>query len=669
MGSLTDRLQTLTETVKAHSHSYHVLNAPTVTDTEYDALFSELVDLEKEAGWFVADSPTHRVGEPPQAKFKTCKHGSRMMSLANAFSDDDVKAFALQTGTVVEHSHHPQAFYAEPKLDGVAVNLVYINGVLATAATRGDGMNGEDVTAQVKTIKTLPSQLAGDNIPTKIEIRAEVIFHKGDFALLNVKQLSAGEKVFSNPRNAVAGTIRNLDPRVAAYRPLAIYCHGIGASEGWEKPAYQNLVIKQLSRWGLPICSPCMVVLGVDGCLAYFKDIQENRSELPFEIDGVVFKVNSLADQKKLGVRHRDPKWAIAHKFPAEEVTSVITSIDVQVGRTGALTPVARLVPVRVGGVEVSSVTLHNFNQIKQKGICVGDTVIVRRAGDVIPEIVRVVQEGENRVPLAAPTNCPSCGCATIGTLTVFCTNGMNCPAQLLESIVHFASRKAMDIDGLGGKLISILIHSGLVQSVADLYDLHYYRDGVIHLPRMGEKSTDKLLAAIAESHNRDMSRFIFALGIREVGESTSAILASKFGNMHSLMNAKMTDLERIDGIGFEVAAGVVSYFAAPHNQTMVSRLLDFKGTKWASMPTRPQSQGSQRLAGKTVVITGTLASMTRQEATDRVVALGAKVASSVSKKIDWVIAGENAGSKLPKAEQLGLVIINESQFAELLNG
>jgi DNA ligase (NAD+) len=666
--SLINKIEKLREQLRQHAHSYYVLDAPEIPDAEYDRLFRELEKLESEHPELVtADSPTQRVGAQPLASFSQVKHRIPMLSLGNVFSDEELFAFdkrirdRLKNDAVIEYA-------AEPKLDGLAVSIVYQDGLLAQAATRGDGTTGEDVTHNVKTIQSIPLKLSGKNYPALLEVRGEVYMPKKGFDALNTKARKLGEKTFANPRNAAAGSLRQLDPRIAARRPLAMYCYAVGFHEGGTLPDTHSAMLQQLGSWGLPVCAESDIVDGVEGCLKYYYDIHNKRDRLPYDIDGVVYKVNSFGLQKELGFVARAPRWAVAHKFPAQEELTTITDVEFQVGRTGALTPVARLEPVSVGGVTVSNATLHNMDEIERKDIRIGDRVVVRRAGDVIPEVVSAVvaerKGAEKRILL--PELCPVCQSAIErieGEAVARCTGGLYCKAQRSEAIKHFASRKAMDIDGLGEKLVEQLVDAGLVDTVADIYSLQL--DDLIALERMGEKSAENLLAAIKKSKTPTLARFIYALGIREVGEATAMNLAATYSDIASLAKASLEELQDIQDIGPIVAQHIINFFAQAHNREVIEAL--------ASAGIAPQSVTVSTdmkfapLAGKTFVITGTLSSMSRDEAKAFLLQKGAKVTGSVSAKTDYLLAGENAGSKLTKAEKLGVKIISEQDLAGML--
>lgn len=668
------RFRYLASTLRDHNDRYHRLDSPTISDAEYDVLFRELVELETRfAEWVDPDSPTQRIGAKPLEQFASLHHGLPMLSLSNRFSPQEVSDFDRQVMEGLGISELVD-YHAEPKIDGIAINLTYANGVLETAATRGDGHVGENVTLQIRTIPDLPLKLSGNQHPQRMEVRAEAFMPVAPFEKMNAKLKLMGEKTFANPRNAAAGAIRQLDPRITARRPLALFCHGLGMVTGGNIPHTQREIIEQLAHWGLPICPENKVVQGVSGCLAVFADLSSRRHELPYEIDGVVYKVNRVNWQERLGFRHRDPRWATAHKFPAIEVPTIVTAIDVQVGRTGALTPVARLQGVHVGGVEVTNATLHNFEELARKDVRPGDTVLVRRAGDVIPEIVRVVptEPATNRPPpLTIPTHCPVCGADVIkpeNETVARCSGFFTCPAQCREAIQHFASRRAMDIDGMGEKLGALLHQTGLVKTVADLYTLQHQRDHLIELERLGEKSVDNLLAAIDRSRGKHLEHFLFALGIRDVGERTATSLARHFGNLAALMAANFEDLKGIADVGPVVAARIHDFFAEPHHLEVIQQLLKVPNTHWTTATTTAiPADPLHPLFGKTVVITGTLKSMGRQEAKVFLESLGAKVSGSLSKKTHFLIAGEEPGSKLQRAMELGVTILGEDDFQKFV--
>lgn len=659
------RIEQLREQLNRYSYLYYVLDSPEIPDSEYDRLYRELQQLEQKYPDLVTlDSPTQRVGEQPLKSFSQLTHRIPMLSLDNVFSEDELEAFFKRIHDRLGLDEEI-AFNAEPKLDGLAVSLVYQQGMFVQAATRGDGTTGEDVTQNVRTIHAVPLRLTGKAYPDLLEVRGEVFMPKDGFNKLNRRALEKGEKTFVNPRNAAAGSLRQLDPRITASRPLAFYCYSTGAVEGGDIPDTHNKVLSQLQQWGLPVCAEVKLVKGIKGCVNYYENIQRQRDELPYDIDGVVYKVNSLELQHRLGFVARAPRWAIAHKFPAQEEVTFITHVDFQVGRTGAITPVARLQPVFVGGVTVSNATLHNMDEIERKDVRIGDSVFIRRAGDVIPEVVRVVPGSRKKdvKKIKLPDHCPVCGSdieRIEGEAVARCTGGLICKAQRTEAIKHFASRKAMDIDGLGDKLVEQMVESGLIETVVDLYRLA--ADEVAGLERMGRKSAENLIAAIDNSRKPALEKLVYALGIREVGEATARSLASSFGSLQLIMDADEDVLQQIQDIGPVVAKHITHFFAQPHNQQVIEQLLNEIDIQLPVV-----SKGKQVLAGKTFVITGTLSGMTRDEARELLQAAGAKVSGSVSAKTDYLLAGEKAGSKLAKAEKLGVEVINEAGLKELL--
>ncbi|MBF0414344.1 MAG: NAD-dependent DNA ligase LigA [Magnetococcales bacterium] len=670
-----ERLQHLRRVVREHNDRYHRQDDPILSDQEFDHLFQELLRLE---GAFPElqdpDSPIHRVGAKPLAEFAKRYHGKPMLSLSNRFSSGDVHDFDRQVREGLGLTTGQVDYLAEPKLDGLAINLTYKNGTLHTAATRGDGTVGEDVTLQIRTIPVVPLTLHGSDHPGIVEIRAEVFIPVAAFAKLNAQLHRQGEKTLVNPRNAAAGAIRQLDPKITARRPLTLFCYGLGLVEGGHLPPTQGEILTLFAQWGLPVCPERTIVSGPEGCLNYFNHLSSMRHDLPYEIDGVVYKVNRISWQEQLGFRHRDPRWATAHKFPAQEVSTRVIAIDIQVGRTGALTPVARLNPVHVGGVEVTNATLHNFEEMARKDVRPGDTVVIRRAGDVIPEVVRVILDDASpqlRQPLIlCPSHCPSCGAEVVKPdqeTVARCSGGLSCPEQRREAIKHFASRRAMDIDGLGEKLCELLLQSQLVTTVADLYDLHRHRPHLEKLERLGEKSVSNLLHAIDQSRGRTLERFLFALGIRDVGERTATSLARHFGNLETLMAADPDALQGVADVGPVVARHVYDFFSSQQHRTIVQQLLAVPDTQWTTMSMDANREGNhQPLANKTVVITGTLASMSRQEAKIRLERLGAKVSGSVAQKTHFLVAGDQPGSKLQKAKALGITILNEEELLRL---
>jgi DNA ligase (NAD+) len=646
-----------------HNYRYYVLNDPTISDAQYDALLRELQDLEQRYPELLApDSPTQRVGAPPVKAFGEVRHEQRMLSLDNAFSDEELADFDRRVRERLETESVDYA--AEPKLDGLAVSLLYADGSLVRAATRGDGTTGEDVTRNVRTINSVPLKLVGSGIPATLEVRGEVyLSHKG-FAELNAQQAEQGQKPFVNPRNAAAGSLRQLDPHITAQRPLEIFCYGVGKVVGGKLPGSHTEILARLGDWHLRVYDDVRRVSGLAGCTEYYRQYEQRRDALPFEIDGVVFKVDRLDQQDVLGYVARAPRWAIARKFPAQERETLVLGIDVQVGRTGALTPVARLEPVFVGGVTVTNATLHNQDEIDRKDVRVGDTVIVRRAGDVIPEVVKVNpalrKKGARRFRM--PEHCPVCGSHVErieGEAVTRCSGGLYCAAQRREAIKHFASRRAMDIEGLGDKLVEQLVDRGLVNDVSDVYSLTV--EQLAGLERMAEKSASNLVAALEKSRDTTLERFIYALGIREVGESTAQILAREFGDMKPLMKADIETLQAIHDIGPVVAQRIVDFFAEPHNRDVIDKLIA-AGIHWPAVE-KPEHTP---LAGKTFVLTGTL-SMPRDAMKAKLQAAGARVSGSVSKKTDYVVAGESPGSKYDKAIELGVEVLDEAACLKLL--
>ncbi len=661
-----DRIAQLRDDINHHNYRYYILDDPEITDSEYDRLLRELQDLEQHYPDLITpDSPTQRVGAAPLESFSEVKHRIPMLSLGNAFNNEEVLDFDRRARERLDVEVIDYA--VEPKLDGLAISLRYENGVLVQAGTRGDGTTGEDVTLNVRTIDTIPLRLVGDDYPQVLEVRGEIIMNKAGFEKLNRQRREQGEKEFVNPRNAAAGSLRQLDPRITAARPLSFFSYGVGEVLGGRLEDRHSAIIKQLQGWGLRINPESKVVKGVQGCLDYYQQIQEKRDSLPYEIDGVVFKVDSIAQQERLGFVARAPRWAIARKFPAQEEMTVVEGIDVQVGRTGALTPVARLQPVFVGGVTVSNATLHNQDEIDRLDVRVGDTVIVRRAGDVIPQIVSVVRSRRQGRPrkFKMPTHCPVCGSATErieGEAKTFCTGGLYCEAQRKEMIKHFASRRALDIEGLGEKLVEQLVDAELVRDPADLYSLNEAQ--LSGLERMAEKSAQNILAALEKSKQTTLARFIYALGIHNVGETTAQTLAQHFATLEQLMTADEESLQAVPDVGPIVAHSIVTFFAQPHNREVIDKLLA-AGLHWPEVEIK--SEDALPLKGKTFVLTGTLTQMSRHDAKAALQALGAKVSGSVSKKTDYVVVGENPGSKVTKAEQLGIEILSESELLSLL--
>jgi DNA ligase (NAD+) len=653
--------------IAQHDYRYYVLDDPLVSDAEYDGLMQELRAIEAaQPDLVTVDSPTQRVSGTPSGAFGEVVHQLPMLSLDNAFTQEDVRAFDRRIHERLGRSGDLD-YVAEPKLDGLAVTVIYRSGLLERAATRGDGIKGEDVTANVRTIRAVPQRLRGAP-PALFEARGEVFMPTARFARMNELARERGEKVFVNPRNAAAGSLRQLDARVTAARPLSAFFYGLGALEGVRLPTRQLELLEMLRDFGLPVSPETRAVRGVEGCLDYYRRLGERRSTLPYQIDGVVYKLDSRADQERLGFVSRAPRWAIAHKFPADEAFTVVRDIGFQVGRTGALTPVARLEPVFVSGVTVSNVTLHNIDEVQRKDVRVGDTVVVRRAGDVIPEVVTVVHDKRlpGAQPVELPSHCPVCGSLVLrvaGESVARCTGGFTCRAQRQESLRHFASRRALDIEGLGDKLIEQLVERDAVRSPADLYALTLPQ--LASLERMGEKSAANLLAAIERSRQTTLPRLLYALGIREVGEATALALARHFGTLERLMSADEVAIQQVPDVGPVVAAHVAAFFSSAEHRSVIKALHD-KGVTWPDLEGAPTASALP-LAGRTFVLTGTLEHMTREQAQEALVARGAKVSGSVSKKTSFVVAGIEAGSKLERARKLGVTVLDEEQLLELL--
>ncbi|RXS41992.1 NAD-dependent DNA ligase LigA [Idiomarina sp. 29L] len=665
--STARRMQELEQLLNRYNKEYYENDEPSVPDAEYDKLFRELQELEKQNPDLKSKtSPTTKVGGKPLAKFNTVKHEVPMLSLDNAFSAEEFAAFSKRIGQKLDEGTQV-TFCCEPKLDGAAVSLLYESGVLVRGATRGDGESGEDITENVKTIRNIPLKLTGD-FPERLEVRGEVVMPISAFDRFNDKARQQGEKVFANPRNAAAGSLRQLDSRITAKRPLHFYAYSLGlVSEQTVLPDSHYERLQQLAGWGLPVNSEIEQVDSVEGCDNYYEKILERRDSLNYDIDGVVFKVDTIALQETLGFVARAPRWAIARKFPAQEQLTIITGVDFQVGRTGAITPVARLKPVSVGGVTVSNATLHNADEIERLGVQIGDTVSIRRAGDVIPQVVSVLKDKRptDAQDIIFPTHCPVCDSDVErieGEAVARCSGGLYCAAQRKEAIKHFASRKAMDIDGLGDKLVDVLVEKDWIKSPADLYRLS--KAELATLPRMATKSAENLKSAIAATRETTLARFLYALGIREVGEATAKALARHFKTFEAIQSASSEQLQEVPDVGTVVAEHIVRFFRESHNENVVKELRKF--IHWPEGEDAGDIQ-SDRLAGNTYVITGTLSTMTRDEAKQALEALGAKVSGSVSKKTTALIAGESAGSKLTKAQSLGLSILSEDELKELL--
>jgi DNA ligase (NAD+) len=660
------RAARLREDIEQHNHRYYVLDDPLITDAEYDRLFRELQSIESEHPELrTPDSPTQRVGAAPAAEFMPATHRQPMLSLNNAFEDAELEAFdrrireALEVDTV--------DYAVEPKFDGLAISLVYENGVFTCGATRGDGYTGEDVTANLRTVRSIPLQLPA-GAPATLEVRGEVLMLRADFESLNRRQQEQGSKLFANPRNAAAGSLRQLDSRITAGRKLTFYAYGVGEVEGMGALETHKQVIDFIKQNRFLVAPECAVVSGVSGLMDYYRRIGAVRSELPFDIDGVVYKVNSLEAQRQLGFVSRAPRFAVAHKFPAEEAASLVLGIDIQVGRTGALTPVARLQPVFVGGVNVTNATLHNEDEVRRKDVYVGDTVVVRRAGDVIPEVVRVATPGARRAEdrFEMPTRCPVCESAVVrseGEAIARCSGGLYCSAQRKQALLHFASRRAMDIEGLGDRLVDQLVDLDLVRTPADLYE-KLDASRLAGLDRMAEKSAANIMAAIHKSRETTLPRLIYALGIRNVGETTARDLALHFGTLEAVAEAGVEALQQVADVGPVVAESVAQFFAEPHNREVISGL-QAAGIHYEAVAPRPVASGAA--AGRSFVLTGTLPNLTRDDAKLRIEAAGGKVSGSVSKKTDFVVAGADAGSKLEKAQALGVKVIDEQELLALL--
>ena len=664
---ISARIETLRAELNDHSYRYYVLDTPSIPDAEYDRLFGELKQLESEfPSAIIPESPTQRVGGVPLRGFGEIRHELPMLSLDNAFSEEDLFDFDRRVRERLGTSE-AVVYNCEPKLDGLAISLLYEQGIFVRAATRGDGITGEDVSANVRTIKAVPLKLRGTGWPKRLEVRGEVFMPRAGFEALNESARAKGEKTFANPRNAAAGSLRQLDPRMTAARPLAFYAYAVGIVEGGELPGLHSARLQALKTWGLPLCPEARLATGAEECLAYYRHIGEMRDDLPYDIDGVVYKVDSIALQEQLGFVSRAPRWATAHKYPAQEQLTRLLGVDFQVGRTGAITPVARLEPVFVAGVTVSNATLHNMDEIRRLDVKIGDTVIVRRAGDVIPQVVSVVPERRpaDAQDVVMPTACPVCGShieTVEGEAVARCSGGLFCGAQRKESLKHFAARRAMDIEGLGDKLVEQLVDAGLVQTPADLFRLSL--EALMGLERMGEKSAQNLLAALEHSKSTTLPRFLFALGIREVGESTALNLAKHFGDLEPLLAASEEQLLSVPDVGPVAARHVLAFFAESHNRDIIAQLRAL-GVHWTALEA-PKAE-SQPLAGQTWVLTGTLEAMSRDEAKERLLALGAKVSGSVSAKTSGVIAGPGAGSKLANAEKFGVPVIDEAEFLQRL--
>ena len=662
--SLQQQIDTLRHDLRRYEYEYHVLDNPTIPDAEYDRLFHQLKALEAAHPELItADSPTQRVGAKPLSGFAQIRHEIPMLSLDNAFSDEEFYAFVKRIEDRLICLPEPLTFCCEPKLDGLAVSILYVNGVLTQAATRGDGTTGEDITANIRTIRNIPLQLLMDNPPARLEVRGEVFMPHAGFERLNQLALEKGEKTFANPRNAAAGSLRQLDPKITSKRPLVLNAYSIGIAEGVDLPNTHYDRLQWLKSIGIPVNPEIRLCNGTDEVLDFYRDIQNKRSSLGYDIDGTVLKINDIALQEKLGFISKAPRWAIAYKFPAQEELTRLNDVEFQVGRTGAITPVAKLEPVFVAGVTVSNATLHNGDEIERLDIAIGDTVVIRRAGDVIPQIIGVLHDRRpaDARPIIFPKTCPVCDSAIVrieGEAVARCTGGLFCAAQRKEALKHFVSRKAMDIDGVGGKLIEQLVDRELVHTPADLFKLDLTT--LTRLERMGTKSAENALASLEKAKNTTLACFIFALGIREVGEATALNLANHFKTLEALQNADLEALQQVPDVGEVVANRILAFWHEPHNVAVVNDLIA-QGVHWETVETKEVTEN--RFKGKTVVLTGTLTQMGRNEAKALLQDMGAKVSGSVSAKTDFVIAGDAAGSKLTKAQELGVTVLTEEEF------
>lgn len=661
-----NRINELRDLIARYDYEYYVLDTPSVPDSEYDKLYRELQALEQEyPSLIAADSPTQRVSGAAANAFNSITHRQAMLSLNNAFEESELQAFDKRIRDALGVTE--VSYAVEPKFDGLAITLSYENGVFVQGATRGDGYTGEDVTHNLRTLRAIPMRLNCAAPPKLLEVRGEVLMLKRDFEKLNQSQLQKGEKLFANPRNAAAGSLRQLDARITAQRPLTFFAYGLGASDGTPPLSNHKMALDYLQGLHFPVSDQRDVVKGATGLNAYYQRIGALRDQLPFDIDGVVYKVNEFNYQDALGFVSRAPRWAIAHKFPAQEALTIVEDITVQVGRTGAITPVARLKPVFVGGVTVTNATLHNEDEVRRKDIHIGDTVSVRRAGDVIPEVVYAIAEKRpaHARRFEMPQTCPECGSHILrqaDEAVARCTGGLFCPAQRKQAITHFASRKAMDIEGLGEKLVDQLVSANLVHSLADIYQLDL--NTLSNLERMAQKSAQNILDALEASKSTTLARFIYALGMRNVGEATAKDLAKHFGNLQALRNANFEDLLEVNDVGPVVAESIVNFLSEQHNKEVIDALIN-AGIHWTETEGKQTSSG--KLSGKIFVLTGTLPTMSRDEAKSQIEAAGGKVSGSVSKKTDFVVAGSEAGSKLDKAQELGLQILDESGLLALL--
>ncbi|MDI9766228.1 NAD-dependent DNA ligase LigA [Pantoea dispersa] len=670
MTSVQEQITALRTTLRHHEYLYHVMDTPEIPDAEYDRLMRELRELESaHPDLITPDSPTQRVGAAPLATFEQVRHEVPMLSLDNTFDEAGFLAFNKRVQDRLK-STDDLTYCCELKLDGLAVSLLYENGLLVRAATRGDGTTGENITANVRTIHAIPLRLHGDNIPARVEVRGEVFMTESGFEKLNEEARRTGGKVFANPRNAAAGSLRQLDPRITAKRPLTFFCYGFGLLEGGEMPASHWQRLQQFKAWGLPVSERIRLVHTADEVLAFYRQVEQDRPSLGFDIDGVVIKVDSQALQEQLGFVARAPRWAVAFKFPAQEQMTVVRDVEFQVGRTGAITPVARLEPVQVAGVIVSNATLHNADEIARLGLRIGDKVVIRRAGDVIPQVVNVVESERpaDAREIVFPSHCPVCGSdveRVEGEAVTRCTGGLICGAQRKEALKHFVSRRAMDVDGMGDKIIDQLVEKEYVKTPADLFRLTAGK--LTGLDRMGPKSAQNVVDALEKAKLTTLPRFLYALGIREVGEATAANLANHFGELEEVMNADLDALIAVQDVGKVVAAHVRNFMEEESNREVIRQLTEEVGVHWPAVVVVKAEEIDSPFAGKTVVLTGSLSQMNRDDAKARLTALGAKVSGSVSKKTDLLIAGEAAGSKLAKAQELGIAVIDEAEMIRLL--
>ncbi|MFJ2998263.1 NAD-dependent DNA ligase LigA [Raoultella planticola] len=669
MEPIEQKLTELRTTLRHHEYLYHVMDTPEIPDAEYDRLMRELRELEAlHPELITPDSPTQRVGAAPLASFSQVRHEVPMLSLDNVFDEESFLAFNKRVQDRLKSSDD-LIYCCELKLDGLAVSILYENGVLVQAATRGDGTTGEDITANVRTIRAIPLRLRGDNIPARLEVRGEVFLPQAGFEKINEEARRTGGKVFANPRNAAAGSLRQLDPRITAKRPLTFFCYGVGALNGGELPGSHSGRLQQFKAWGLPVSDRVKLCHTPEEVLTYYRKVEEDRPNLGFDIDGVVIKVDSLALQEQLGFVARAPRWAVAFKFPAQEQMTFVRDVEFQVGRTGAITPVARLEPVHVAGVLVSNATLHNADEIERLGLRIGDKVVIRRAGDVIPQVVNVVlsERPEETREIVFPTHCPVCNSdveRVEGEAVTRCTGGLICGAQRKEALKHFVSRRALDVEGMGDKIIDQLVEKEYVHTPADLFRLTAGK--LTGLDRMGPKSAQNVVNALEKSKATTFARFLYALGIREVGEATAAGLAAYFATLEALEQASIEELQKVPDVGIVVATHVFHFFAEENNRDVIAQLRA-EGVNWPAPVVVNAEEIDSPLAGKTIVLTGSLSQLSRDDAKARLMALGAKVAGSVSKKTDLVIAGEAAGSKLAKAQELGIAVIDEAEMLRLL--